>query len=151
CHTPACMIEPRVLAFLAGDADKLEAFRQFDYGLGPDIYCVTAEQVLDLSGLHSKSPERQLGKVFELGLGFQMGADKLLAVRRTANSPNAAAITREDAERWVRTWRARNPRIVAYWAQLEATAMAAVRNPGMSFPCRSVSFQMCDSVLSLRL
>ena len=144
-------IEARVLAFLAGDADKLEAFRQFDLGLGRDIYCVTAEQVLGLAGVQDKSPERQLGKIFELGLGFQMGADRLLATIRKANVPNAASITREDAARWVRTWRARNPRIVTYWAQLNATAMAAVRNPGMSFPCRSVTFQMRDSVLSLRL
>ena len=113
-------VEARVLAFLAGDADKLEAFRQFDYGLGRDIYCVTAEQVLGLSGLHSKSPERQLGKIFELGLGYSMGADRLLATIRKANVPTVTAITREDAERWVRTWRARNPRIVAYWGQLDA-------------------------------
>ena len=112
-------IEARVLAFLAGDADKLEAFRQFDLGLGRDIYCVTAEQVLGLAGLHDKSPERQLGKIFELGLGYQMGADRLLATIRKANVPSTAAITIEDAARWVRTWRARNPRIVAYWAQLE--------------------------------
>jgi DNA polymerase family A len=144
-------IEARVLAYLAGDADKLEAFRQFDLGLGPDIYCVTAEQVLGLSGLHDKSPERQLGKVFELGLGYQMGADRLLATIRKANIPNTAGITIEDAARWVRTWRTRNPPIVAYWAQLDATALAAVRNPGTPFPCRGVCFQMCDSVLSLRL
>src|SRR5262249_49246390 len=130
-------IEARVLAFLAGDADKLEAFRQFDLGLGRDIYCITAEQVLGLSGLHGKSPERQLGKIFELGLGYSMGADRLLATIRKANVPTVTAITREDAERWVRTWRARNPRIVAYWAQLDAAARAAVRNPGMSFPCRN--------------
>ena len=80
-----------------------------------------------------------------------MGADRLLATIRKSNVPNAAAITREDAERWVRAWRAKNPRIVAYWAQLDAAAGAAVRNPGMSFPCRNVSFQMGDGVLSLRL
>ena len=144
-------IEARVLAFLAGDADKLEAFRQFDLGLGRDIYCITAEQVLGLADVQDKSPERQLGKIFELGLGYSMGADRLLATIRKSNVPNAAAITREDAERWVRAWRARNPRIVAYWAQLDAAAGAAVRNPGMSFPCRNVSFQMSDGVLSLRL
>ena len=144
-------IEARVLAFLAGDADKLDAFRQFDLGLGRDIYCITAEQVLGLADVQDKSPERQLGKIFELGLGYSMGADRLLATIRKSNVPNAAAITREDAERWVRAWRARNPRIVAYWAQLDAAAGAAVRNPGMSFPCRNVSFKMGDGVLSLRL
>src|SRR5262249_696461 len=92
-------IEARVLAHLAGDANKLNAFRQFDLGLGPDIYCVTAEQVLGLSGLHSKSPERQLGKIFELGLGYSMGADRLLATIRKANVHKSAAITLEDTAR----------------------------------------------------
>jgi DNA polymerase len=141
------MIEARVLTFLAGDGDKLERFRRYDVGLGPDIYCVTAEQVLGLSGLHSKSPERDLGKIFELGLGFQMGPDRLLGLVIKIN----ASATIEDATRWVRTWRARNPCIVAYWAHLNAAAMATVRNPGTSFPCRSVSFRMREGVLSLRL
>jgi DNA polymerase len=135
-------IEARVLAFLAGDTGKLERFRQYDLGLGPEVYCVTAEQVLGLADVQDKSRERQLGKIFELGLGFQMGAERLLAVIREAKVSNAANITREDAERWVRTWRAGNPDIVIYWAQLEAAALAAVRNPEMSFPCRNVSFQM---------
>jgi DNA polymerase I-like protein with 3'-5' exonuclease and polymerase domains len=82
------MIEPRVLALLAGDADELEAFRQHDRGLGRDLYCVTAEEVLGLSGLHDKSPERKLGKIFKLGLGFGMGPDKLLAQIRKAKVPN---------------------------------------------------------------
>ena len=86
-------IEARVLAFLAGDADKLESFRQFDRGAGRDIYCVAAEQVLGLTDVQSKSPERQLGKIFELGLGYSMGGDKLLATIRKARVPNAAAIT----------------------------------------------------------
>jgi DNA polymerase len=146
------MIEARVLAWLAGDADKLEAFRQYDLGLGPDIYCVTAEQVLGLSGLHSKSPERQLGKVFELGLGYQMGPYRLLATIRKSGVPNTEWITLDDAARWVDSWRAKNPRIVTYWEHLNAAAMAAVRNPGMYFTCRSVGFLMRDDdLLLLRL
>jgi DNA polymerase len=140
-------IEARLLAFLAGDADKLATFRQFDCGLGRDIYCVTAEQVLGLTKVHGNSPERGLGKIFELGLGYQMGASKLFAQIRKVN----ASSTLKDAERWVRIWRAKNPRIVTYWAQLNATAMAAVRNPGTPFDCRSITFEMRDSVLSLRL
>jgi DNA polymerase len=147
------MIEARVLAWLAGDADKLDRFRQYDLGLGRDIYCVTAEQVLGLSGLHAKSPERQLGKQFELGLGFQMSGEKLLAqiMRNPLARKVAGAITLDDAERWVQTWRAKNPRIVVYWGHLNAAALAAVRNPGVPFSCRSVSFRMSDGVLSLRL
>lgn len=71
-------IEARVLASLAGDADKLESFRQFDCGVGREIYCITAEQILGLTDVQSKSPERALGKVFELALGYGMGGDKLL-------------------------------------------------------------------------
>ena len=144
-------VEARVLAFLAGDADKLEAFRQFDLGLGRDIYCVTAEQVLGLSGLHSQSPERQLGKIFELGLGYSMGADKLLATIRKANIPDTAWITITETTRWVQKWRAQNPVIVRYWATLNAAAMAAVRNPDMKVPCRAIIFQMRDGVLFARL
>ena len=88
-------VEARVLAFLAGDADKLAHFRQFDPGLGRDLYCVTAEQVLGLADVQDKSPERQLGKVFELGLGYSMGADRLLATIRKANIPDTESITRD--------------------------------------------------------
>jgi DNA polymerase len=145
------MIEARVLAWLAGDEDKLERFRQYDLGLGSDIYCVTAEQVLGLSGLHSKSSERQLGKQFELGLGFKMGPDRLLYEIRKARLPDTEWISLDHTTRWVQTWRAKNPRIVEYWAHLNAAANAAVRNPGGVFPCRSVGFRVDNDVLLLRL
>jgi DNA polymerase len=140
-------IEARVLAFLVVDADKLAAFRQFDRGLGRDIYCVTAEQVLGLAKVHGNSPERGLGKIFELGLGFQDGGEQTAC----ADQEGQRIEHSQDAARWVQNWRAKNPRIVTYWAQLNATAMAAVRNPGTPFCCRSVSFGMRDGVLSLRL
>ena len=144
-------IEARVLPFLAGDDVKLESFRQFDRGFGRDIYCVTAEQVLGLMDVHPKSPERQLGKIFELGLGYKMGADKLLAQIRKANIPGTEGTTVGDTERWVKTWRERNPAIVSYWAMLNAAAMAAVRNPEMTFPCGAVLFEMREGVLFARL
>jgi hypothetical protein len=53
--------------------------RQALLASGKDLYCITAEQVLGLANVQEKSPERQLGKVFELGLGYQMGPDRLLA------------------------------------------------------------------------
>jgi DNA polymerase len=121
-------IEARDLAFLAGDADKLERFRQFDLGHGRDPYCIAAEEILGLAEVTAESPERALGKVFELGLGFGMGDKRLLATIRKANIPGTGQTTLEDATRWVQTWRARNPRIVEYWAQL--ARMRRSRDPG---------------------
>jgi DNA polymerase len=144
-------IEARILTWLAGDVDKLERFRQFDLGRGRDIYCVTAEQILGITDVQDKSPERALGKVFELALGYSMGADRLLDTIRKANIPNTSWITREDAARWVKKWRRQNPAIVSYWAALNAAAVTAVRNPGIVVPCRTVSFVMRKDVLRLRL
>jgi DNA polymerase bacteriophage-type len=144
-------IEARVLAWLAGDTGKLERFRQYDLGLGPEVYRVTAEQVLGITDVPEKSPERALGKVFELALGYGMGAEKLLATIRRADIPNTEWITVAETTRWVRKWRLRNPHIVPYWARLNATALAAVRNPGTVFPCRGVGFEMSGGVLALRL
>jgi DNA polymerase len=145
-------VEARVLPFLAGDAGKLEAFRLFDLGLGRDLYCTTAEQVLGLTEAQSiKSPERQLGKIFELGLGFGMGPDKLLATIRKANIPGSGQIARDDCERWVKKWRTQNPAIVGYWAALEAAAITAVRYPGTVVPCRKASFTLQEGVLFARL
>jgi DNA polymerase bacteriophage-type len=144
-------IEARVLALLAGDMDKLEAFRQFDLGRGRELYCTTAEQVLGLAEVQDKSPERALGKVFELALGYSMGADRLLDTIRKANIPNTSWITREDCARWVKKWRLQNPAIVSYWAALNAAAVTAVRNPGTVVPCHTVTFVMREGTLFARL
>jgi DNA polymerase bacteriophage-type len=144
-------IEARVLAWLADDRGKLDRFRDFDAGKGRDVYSVAAEGVLGLHHVDEKSPERALGKIFELGLGYQMGSNMLLAHIRKANVPNSEAITLKETEAWVAKWRRQNPAIAGFWAALDATARAAVRNPEMIFPCGPAQLQMRDEVLCLRL
>lgn len=39
-----------------------------------------------------------------------------------------------------RLWREAHPEIQSYWKQLEEAAKAAIRNPGVTQPCRKVSF-----------
>jgi DNA polymerase bacteriophage-type len=145
-------IEARVLTWLAGDSDKLDRFQASDDGLGRELYRETAEQVLGLDHeVTSKSPERALGKIFELGLGYQMGGGRLLATIRKANVPGSEGMGINETTHWVEKWRRQNPNIVAFWAALDATARAAVRNPEMTIPCGIVQLQMRDGVLCLRL
>jgi DNA polymerase len=61
-------IEARVVMWLAGQMDALEAFAKFDRGEGPDIYCVTASKIYKRPIDKKKDPdERQLGKITVLG------------------------------------------------------------------------------------
>lgn len=73
-------IEGRMIAWLAGEAWKLQAFRDFDAGHGHDLYAVayakafaiTPEEVMD-NKKHGDGTMRQVGKVMELMLGYEGG------------------------------------------------------------------------------
>lgn len=70
-------IEARVLAWLAGQADLVQAFRE-----GADIYKDMAGAIFGVpaSSIKKPSPERDLGKAVSLGCGYGLGVDKFLAM-----------------------------------------------------------------------
>lgn len=66
-------IEARVNAWLAGEQRVLRAFEAFDAGAGPDLYKVAASDIYNRKTEHIGKPERQVGKVALLALGYQGG------------------------------------------------------------------------------
>lgn len=67
-------IEGRVLSWLAGEQWKLSAFREYDAGTGPDLYCITAVSIIGGDPWNVAKTDRNVfGKVPDLASGYQGG------------------------------------------------------------------------------
>lgn len=67
-------IEGRMLAWIAGEIWKLEAFRAYDAGSGPDLYNITANMIIGIDPWNVPKKVRNVfGKVPDLASGYQGG------------------------------------------------------------------------------
>ena len=147
-------IEGRVLAWLAGEDWKLDAFRAFDAGTGPDLYVaayaksfnVSIEAVLD-NKKNGDGMMRQIGKVQELALGYQgaAGAFTSMAAIYGVTLPEAQV---KDV---VRAWRQAHPAVSSFWYDLEGAVVQAINTPKATISCRRLSLQFSGSWLRIRL
>ena len=117
-------IEARVLAWMAGEQWVLDVFATTG-----KIYEATASQMfgVPVERIVHGNPEyelRQRGKVAVLGLGYGMGAAKLID---TAAKQYKVIFTPTEADEIVRLWRAKNQNIVRFWYDIERAALHAVK------------------------
>lgn len=113
-------IEARTVAWLAGQEDLLQAFRE-----GRDVYSEFATDVYGRPITKADYTERFVGKTCILGLGYGMGAEKF---RRTL-ALSKIEIDEVEAERIVRLYRQKYYKIVQLW-QLCGNALTGMVNGG---------------------
>lgn len=128
-------IEGRVLAWLADEQWKIEAFKLYDRGEGPDLYKVTAGRILGKDPYEVTKGERQTqGKVPELAGGYGGG----LGAYRKMGGDVFNAMDDDAIGEIVQAWRKAHPATKRLWYDAEGAVRSAVRNPGESFDVRGL-------------
>lgn len=111
-------IEARVAAWLAGEADLVEAFRR-----GEDVYKPMAAKIYAKPVEEVTKTERQLGKVAVLGCQYGLGFQ---GFRATAKTMAGQVVSPKFARATVKAYREANPKIKAIWGELNRAAIAAI-------------------------
>jgi len=102
-------IEARVLAWLAGQDELVEAFAK-----GDDVYSLFASKIYERDISKANPVERFVGKTCILGLGYGTGALKLQHTLKT--TPPGVELSEEECKNIVSLYRETNDKIIDLWS-----------------------------------
>lgn len=113
-------IEARVLAWLAGEKWRLDAFMN-----GSDIYCASASQMFGVPVIkHGINGDlRQKGKVAELACGYGGAAGALISMGALD-----MGLKEDELADIIESWRTSNPKIVQFWWDVEKAAIDTLKD-----------------------
>ena len=137
-------IEARVIAWMAGERWRLDAFRE-----GADIYCASASQAFHVPvvkhGINGHL--RQKGKIMELACGYGGGIGAMKAF-----GADKLGMTEAEMQETVDLWRESSPRICEFWRSLEKAAIrSVVRRAHTVSEIGGIGFDMEQGVLWMTL
>lgn len=127
-------IEGRVVAWLAGEEWKLQAFRDFDAGIGEDLYRVAYGKAFKVDPKTVTKQQRQIGKVMELFLANQGGVGAFV----TGAATYGIDLDSLDADIPGGVWR-----------EAENFYEWSVEQKRPTFGLKPETFMMCDSLKRL--
>ena len=147
-------IEGRVLAWLAGEQWKIDAFYDFDRGVGHDLYVLAYAKAFGVDPAlvveNKKTGDgtmRHYGKTMELAGGYQGG----VGAYRTMGGAAVDLLSDEEIQTLVTAWRRSHPKTVALWYAVERAARDAIEKPEGVFRVGSLHVDMKDDWLRIRL
>jgi DNA polymerase len=107
-----------VVAWLANDRPALK-----EYAGAGKMYERAASGIYNVPMQAVTKPQRQIGKVAELALGFQGGYKAFESMAKNYG----VKVPASEAKAIVKKWRAARPAVVKLWADVENAAIAAYR------------------------
>jgi len=140
-------IEGRMLAWLAGETWKVDAF-----GRGDDLYVLAYARAFGvkpevvLADEEAGGTMRLIGKVMELALGYQGAVKAFDAMARVYG----AEFDQGQILRIVGAWRKANSQIVKFWFDLESSVREVILKPGEA-RCGKILLQRERGWLRIRL
>jgi DNA polymerase len=117
-------IEARVVAWLSGQNDLLEAFEK-----GEDVYKIMASAIYGKNESEINSEERFVGKTTILGCGYGMGAKKFQTQLKTFG----VDIEEGEANRIISVYRQTYAKIPKLWTQAQRCIEAMLTGQGADF------------------
>lgn len=135
-------IEARVIAWLAGEAWRLDVFRTHG-----KIYEASASMMfhVPVESITKTDPRRQKGKIAELALGYQGGVGAMKTM-----GGEKMGLSEDEMKEIVTHWRSANPAIVGLWDEVQAAAMQAISGRDASIR-KGVKFRTELGALTIEL